>query len=312
MNQILATSQEPKSKKTKNRGISGSGSDIKKVTKVFAVILLLFGIFVIGTGVYAIYKNNNSRSDIIKKPTISVEDDENSKATVILKATGEAGIQTVEYQWNDNKQTTISGNGGKYIEQKIQIPNGSNVLNISVTDMQGQVSEYSKKYELNSNIKLEATENGNIKIVYDGETEISYLTYRWDDEDEIKIDINSTSIDTEIETLNGRHTLTVIVVDVDNNTETKVQETNGIAVPEIEIGLSDDKTAYAITVKDDVELQEIIITLDDDENQKFGQKLNGKEFSFQIPLKQGENKLKVQVINSDDQMTERMVMFKVD
>ena len=314
MNQILATNPEPKkSKNKKQKNSRGSfSSDIVNVTKFFAIGMIVFGGCIIGSGSYALYKNdnmqNNSSMSVMSKPIISVEKVDGDQSTILLKATSDIGIKTLVYQWNDGKTTTLSGNSGKYLEQKIQIPSGSNVLNI--TDQQGEESTYSKKYELNSNIKLEATGNGKIKITYDGETEVSYLTYRWDDQDETKIDINSNTISQEIDTLNGKHKLTIVVVDVNNNTETKVQETNGVSIPTIDIKFNEDKTAYVINVKDDVELKEVIITLDENDDKKYGQKLSGKEFQFEIPLKNGDdNKMKVQVTNSDDQTAEKAVMF---
>ncbi len=63
-----------------------------------------------------------------------------------------------------------------------------------------------------------------------------------------------------------KHTLTVVVVDVNNRTETKVQKTNGVSIPTIDIKFNDDKTAYVINLKDDVELQEVVITLDEDDS----------------------------------------------
>ena len=316
MNQILATNPEPKkSRNKKQKSSRGSfSSNIVNVTKFFAIGMTVFGGCIIGSGSYALYKNdnmqNNSSMSVMSKPIISVEKVEGDQSTILLKATSDVGIKTLVYQWNDGKTTTLSGNSGKYLEQKIQIPSGSNVLNITVTDEQGEESTYSKKYELNSNIKLEATGNGKIKITYDGETEVSYLTYRWDDQDEIKIDINSNTISQEIDTLNGKHKLTIVVVDVNNNTETKVQETNGVSIPTIDIKFNEDKTAYVINVKDDVELKEVIITLDENDDKKYGQKLSGKEFQFEIPLKSGDdNKMKVQVTNSDDQTAEKAVMF---
>lgn len=316
MNQILATNPEPKkSRNKKQKSSRGSfSSNIVNVTKFFAIGMTVFGGCIIGSGSYALYKNdnmqNNSSMSVMSKPIISVEKVEGDQSTILLKATSDVGIKTLVYQWNDGKTTTLSGNSGKYLEQKIQIPSGSNVLNITVTDEQGEESTYFKKYELNSNIKLEATGNGKIKITYSGDTEISYLTYRWDDQDETKIDINSNTISQEIDTLNGKHKLTIVVVDVNNNTETKVQETNGVSIPTIDIKFNEDKTAYVINVKDDVELKEVIITLDENDDKKYGQKLSGKEFQFEIPLKSGDdNKMKVQVTNSDDQTAEKAVMF---
>lgn len=314
MNQILATKTDNKKRKKPKMPGKSVSSDIAKVTKVFAIGLIIFGGCVIGTGSYALYKEkettNKTTINEMSKPVISVEAIEGDESTILLKTTSNIGIETVVYQWNDGKKTTLTGNGGKYLEQKVQIPSGSNVLNITVVDSQNQESTYSKKYELNSNIKLEAIGNGKIKIEYAGETEISYLTYRWDDQDENKIDINSKTIDKEIDTLNGKHTLTIIVVDVNNHTETKVQQTNGVSIPTIDIRFNEDKTSYIINVKDDVELKEVIITLDEDDSKKYGQKINGKEFQFEIALKEGsDNKMKVQVTNSDDQTAEKAVMF---
>ncbi len=314
MNQILATKTDNKKRKKPRMPGKSVSSDIAKVTKVFAIGLIIFGGCVIGTGSYALYKEkettNKTTINEMSKPVISVEAIEGDESTILLKTTSNIGIETVVYQWNDGKKTTLTGNGGKYLEQKVQIPSGSNVLNITVVDSQNQESTYSKKYELNSNIKLEAIGNGKIKIEYAGETEISYLTYRWDDQDENKIDINSKTINQEIDTLNGKHTLTIIVVDVNNHTETKVQQTNGVSIPTIDIRFNEDKTSYIINVKDDVELKEVIITLDEDDTKKYGQKINGKEFQFEIALKEGsDNKMKVQVTNSDDQTAEKAVMF---
>ena len=198
MNQILATNPEPKKQKSKKVGNVKSGSkDIASVTKFFAIGLIVFGACVIGTGSYALYKGEGRKTsvNVMSKPVISVENVDGDNSTISLKATSDIGIKTVVYQWNDGKKTTLTGNGGKYLEQKVQIPSGSNVLNITVIDNQNQESTYSKKYELNSNIKLEAVGNGKIRISYEGDTEISYLTYRWDDQDENKIDINSDTID---------------------------------------------------------------------------------------------------------------------
>ena len=314
MNQILSTVPQPKKggKMKKNKASIKVSSDSKKVTRVFAIILLLFGIFIIGSGSYALYKGESTKNEQIatlNKPVISVESVDETGSTILLKVTSEIGIDKVIYQWNDANTTTLSANGSKYFEQKIQVPNGTNNLNINVTDIQGQEGTYSKKYEVNSNIMLEATDEGKIRITYEGTEEISYLTYRWDDQEEQRIDINDTTIDTQIDTLSGKHTLTVIVVDVNNNTETKVQQINGVSIPVIDISFNSDYTSYVIKLTDEIELKEVIVTLDEDENQKYGQKLSGKEFQFEIPLKEGDNKMKVEVYNSDDQKAQRMVKF---
>jgi len=159
MNQILATKTDNKKRKKPKMPGKSVSSDIAKVTKVFAIVLIIFGGCVIGTGSYSLYKeketNNKTTINEMSKPVISVEAIEGDESTILLKTTSNIGIETVVYQWNDGKKTTLTGNGGKYLEQKVQIPSGSNVLNITVVDSQNQESTYSKKYELNSNIKLD-------------------------------------------------------------------------------------------------------------------------------------------------------------
>ena len=247
-------------------------------------------------------------------PVISLEEVPGDETTLLLTVTSDIGIDKVIYQWNDERQTTLSGNNNAYVEQKIQIPSGSNILKITAVDIQNNESTHTKRYELDSNIILEATDTGKIRISYSGDTEIAYMTYRWDHGEEETVDIDASTMDEEIETLSGRHTLTVVVVDVNNHTETKIQETNGVSIPKIEIQpnsqVIEEATAYVITVTDDIELQEVVVTLDEDDSKKYGQKISGKEFKFEIPLQNGsENKMKVEVTNSDNQKAERKVKF---
>ena len=122
MNQILATNPEPRKQKSKKVGNGKSGSkDIASVTKFFAIGLIVFGACVIGTGSYALYKGEgkNTSVNVMSKPVISVENVDGDNSTISLKATSDIGIQTVVYQWNDGKKTTLTGNGGKYLEQKV-------------------------------------------------------------------------------------------------------------------------------------------------------------------------------------------------
>ena len=317
MNQILATNSQkmnnkPKKEKQPKMSRTSGTTDVAKVAKIFAIILLLFGICVIGTGSYAIYQSGQLGNEVtMVNPVISLEEVPEDETTLLLTVTSNIGIDHVAYQWNDEKQTTLSGNSSAYVEQKIQIPAGSNILKITATDIQNNESTYTKKCELESNIILEATDTGKIKISYEGDKEIAYMTYRWDDGEEETIDIDANTINEEIETLSGRHTLTVVVVDAENHTETKVQETNGVSIPKIDIQSNrPENTAYIITVTDDIELKEVVVTLNDDDTKRYGQKLSGKEYTFQIPLQNGsDNKLKVEVTNSDNQKAERKVKF---
>ena len=68
MNQILST-EAPKSNK-KVRGGNREPADIEKILKFFAIGMILFGIFMIGSGSYAMYQNSKLTGSS-SKPTIS-------------------------------------------------------------------------------------------------------------------------------------------------------------------------------------------------------------------------------------------------
>lgn len=306
MNQILATSAPSKNKKGK-KGSNHQQADIGSVIRLFSIVLLLFGVFLVGSGSYAMYKEGTEKENTPTKPTITIEN--KSQDTILLKVTSDKSIDQVSYQWNNEQEVSINGNGRKYVEQQITIPAGTNVLRIMAKNIDGGENTYQDTYELESNIGLESLSSGKIRITYEGETQIAYMTYRWDEEEETKIEINDTKIDQEIEAMKGDHTLTVIVVDVNNRTETKVQETKGVSKPAIDINFNADHTAYVIKVTDETELKEVRVVLDEDENQKFKQELSGKEFTFEIPLKSGDNKMEVTVYNSADVSATQKVKF---
>ena len=108
MNQILATSNN--TGKTKRKG---GPADIKTVVRVFAIIMIVFGILMIGTGTYAIYKENDSKDEGTTKPVIteSLKDEE----TVLLTVSHDKAIDKIEYSWSNGDTQTITGNGRKYI-----------------------------------------------------------------------------------------------------------------------------------------------------------------------------------------------------
>ncbi len=309
MNQILSTGMPNNGKNKKNKNKTKNNyqgpADVRSVTKFFVVILMFFGIFMIGTASYGLYRNSNE-GVISAIPTITVE--EQDESTLLLTVIGENDISQIVYYWNDGEQNTINGNNRKYIEQEISIPSGSNILNVEVTDINGGRNTYSEQYELDSNIEIEASSTGNITINYEGDTQIAYMTYRWDEEDETRVEINNTSFSQEITPRRGLHTLTVIVVDVNNRTETKVQEIQGVVEPTIEITTNEDFTKYLVTVTDEIGLSEVTIVMNEDENQTVTQQLSGTEFNFSIDIvENSDNIMNVTVTNSSGIQATRTV-----
>lgn len=300
MNQILSTSMPmSNNKKNKNGKPVATGS----ILKFFGIVILLFGVFLIGTGAYSIYKNQSYQQEENLEPTISIENKTDN--TIMLKITHKKNIARVEYGWNDGEMIIVNGNNGKYLEKEISIPSGTNTLHVLIVDEDGNEMTYEKQYEIESNINIEVSGN-KIRITYEGDTMISYMTYRWDEEDEEKVEINDTSIDEEIEAIKGLHTLTVVVVDENNNTDTKQQKINGVSKPKITIGIDEQQEHFVIQASDEEKLSKIEFRLDQDDNQEYVLNLEEKdlkELQYVLPdslkLKTGENIIEVTVYNSN-------------
>lgn len=307
MNQILSTSMPIDNKRKKSRQPVALGS----ILKFFGIAILIFGVFMLGTGVYAIYTNQSDKKEQSLDPTISIEN--KTDTSIMLKVTHNKNIAKVEYGWNNDAKIIINGNNGRYLEKEIELPSGTNILHVLVQDENGKEITYEKQYVLESNINFEVLGN-KIKITYSGEKLISYMTYRWDEEDENRIEINDKNIEQEIEALKGLHTLTVIVVDEDNNTDTKVQKINGVSKPKVILDIDSEAQHFVINASDDEKLMTVEFRLNEDDEQKYILNLEDKdmkelEYVLPIELQEGDNILEVTVYNSNGISTESAVKF---
>lgn len=295
MNQILSTSM-PTDKKNRRKK-SGNPIAIESILKFFGIAILVFGVFMVGTGTYAIYRNQTEQEKQNLEPTISIEN--KTDKSILLKVMHKKNIDKVEYGWNNEERTVVNGNG-KYLEKEINIPSGTNTLHVLVQDEDGKQITYEKQYEIESNINFEVSGN-KIRITYQGDTLVSYMTYRWDEEEEKTIEINDTSIEQEIEAIKGLHTLTVIVVDENNNTDTKVQKINGVSKPSVTI--NSDGEHFIINTSDDEKLSKIEFKLNQD-GQTYElnlDEMNLKELEYTLPMamQSGDNVIEVTVYNSN-------------
>lgn len=311
MNQILSTSMPMENNKKniknkKNRQPIAIGS----VLKFFGMVILIFGVFIIGIGGYTIYKNQIVQQQNLE-PTIAIEN--KTDTVILLKVTHEKKIAKVEYGWNEEAMEVIHGNNGQYVEQEIEIPSGINTLHVKVQDEEGKEKTFEKQYEIESNINFEVAGN-KIKITCEGEKTISYMTYKWDEEEETRIEINDTKIEQEIEAIKGLHTLTVVTVDEDNKKDTKSKKINGVSKPELIIDVDEEVKHFVIKASDDEKLQRIEIRLNQDDNQKYLLNLEDKdlkelEYVLPIELQSGENVIEVKVYNSNNVTKESGVRY---
>lgn len=126
-----------------------------------------------------------------------------------------------------------------------------------------------------------------------GQREISFVTYRWDEEDETKVDINNISDDVEIEIPAGEHTLTMTAVDIDNNSQTKQKKVKGITKPTLEV--VQDGSQFLITASDEIGLDKLTFILN---GQGYLVRAEGaKEKNFRYDLQPGDNSLEVTAYN---------------
>ena len=312
MNQILSTSMPMDNKKKKEKKVKTNNPvAINSILKFFAIAMLIFGIFTIGTGAYAVFKNQSDQQEQNLEPSISIEDKD--EETILLKVVHKKNIAKLEYRWNDEESTVVNGNNGKYIEKQIKVPSGKNTLHVLVVDEDGKEIPYEKQYERESKINFEVSGN-KIKITYEGDKKVSYMTYRWDEEEEKTIQINDTKIEQEIDAIKGLHTLTVIVVDEDNNTDTKVQKINGVAKPKITVAVDDAKQHFVIKASDDEKITTIVFRLNQDDNQYYTLNIadmNYNEIQYILPmeLQSGENTIEVTIKHASG-VTEEIGIIK--
>lgn len=294
MNQILSieNTKKEKKKRDKNRG----PADIESILKFFSIALIVFGIFMVGSGSYSMYKDSQEET-ASNKPTISVATLTEGQVTLTIEHS--RTLSKVTYKWNDEEEIAIDCSGKRQVEQTIEIPTGTNTLSVYAEDVNGRISTYQKSYTIQGDISIEFSVDGNnIKITTEGKEELAYLTYRWDEEEETRVDINDVRNETTVEIPKGQHTLTVIAVDINNKTQTEEQEVKGVTKPNLEV-TTDGSSNFVIKASDEEGLTRLELIRN--ETEKYFLNLEGRtELEYNFPIIEGENKLEVIVYNESD------------
>lgn len=294
MNQILST----ENRNNKNNRTGGS-RDINSIAKFFAIAIFIFGIVLIATSSFALCKNQSNKEQERKnavKPTIQIEK-KGEDELIITVIHEETEIDNVVYYWNDGNKTTIDGDSRKYIQKIIEIPTGTNTLYVSATDINGNITEYTKVYELAGDVKIDITQSGNnVKITVEGKNELKSITYTWDEEEGKTLDVNEKSYSIEVEALVGEHSLVVKAVDNKDNEQEKKIKVIGTTKPTLNVEKGDN--CYVITAHDDIALEKIeIVTMADGKVTAI--ESDGKDFSYKYPLKDGDdNYIKITAYNT--------------
>lgn len=301
MNQILVTEKKKKNKKTSRGPI-----EIKGIVRFFAVFIMLFGIVLAGEGSYALYKEiDESKPENIPDLSLTRDGD-----TIILQVEHNTEISKINYRWNDGEENSIP-EGTTYVEEEILLPDGNNVLNITVIDMKNREYQFIKEYNLEGvditkpNIEVTQTEEGtaNISIVASDETAITEMTYKINDEQEVTVQATEDGqkeITQDITLPEGQNTLTVVARDTTDNVTTYEKQIIVSSKPTIEI-VSQEGNTITLKISDKYGLKDVIVNLngkvyssrDIDQNPN----VNKNEIYVPLELQSGNNVLSIEVTN---------------
>lgn len=303
MNQILSV-ENTKNKKPK--------SSLHSILIVFAVILIIFGIGLTSTGTYSYYRglssgmNKSIVSEGSTKPVITTERE--NASTINIVVTHDKGIVSFTYTINDEQPVEINCENKMEFKQEVELPIGSSKITIIAKDIDGVSSSYESTYEVEDKptITLEQVD-GKIKAIIESKSNIDYVMYYWD-EDEAnakKGTINKTKIEPLIEVLEGTHTLNIVAVDVNGNQTKKSQKIIGDNKPNVDV--KTNGKVFRIIASDDESLSKIEYTFNSSEKQT--EDINDKEYTKDLELENGTNKLTVTVYNKNGLSTTSTVEY---
>lgn len=290
MNQILFT------------GDKQANSNINNIIRFFCIIIIVFSIFFIIQGTYALVKNKDEKS-IIKNdmPNITIEA-KNGNAIISVKHN--KSISKVLYSWDNGESMQIDAQNKTELNETVVVPNGDCTLNISVID--SNKIEYKKQFkiEFDPSIDIVSPEvnisavPGKITIEAKDNVEMAYIIYKWNDEQEVKVEASGEDhkkIVKEIDVKKGSNVLNVTATDKAGNTKQDKQEIIGTSKPKVSVSKSGSDLLIKVTDEDEVTKVEYNFNGTIDTKENTGE--NKKQFEFKLGMKKGENVIVIKAYN---------------
>lgn len=291
MNQILFT----QNKKNSNP------QDTKKIVLFFAISLIVFGVILFGQGVYKVIKKGNEATTSKSDNTTNISLQQNESGEVVINVNSQTVISELIYYWNSDASQTVSGNGNTTMQEKVTMPSGQNTLTVKTIDVNGKEKIETQTFKLDvdkPNISLSVIGN-KIKISVNSKADLSYVTYKWNSEQEKKMDMatfeDKTKYEVEVEIPKGKNTLLVTATDIYGNKSEKSQEVKGIAKPVFaKPVINEPYITFTVTSEDDdIKTIEFIYN---GKNYKITedaikQSQNAKKVSYKLTLEKGKNTL---------------------
>ena len=308
MNQILSVEMPKKQNSYRNK--SSKKADIRTIIIFFCIILILFALIIGIVAVSIINKDKQpqpNQEPVITgtQPVINVEIQ--SETTLNIIVTHDKQISSIAYNWNNGESIEEKDIGETTKEIQVEIPAGTNTLNVNVTDINGVTQSYSNQYAGAQGPSLVLKEeNGKIKIIAQSNVQIAYISYNWDGGEEKQIEINNVQTEQLIEVPEGEHTLNVVLVDMEGQETTESQTIKGDNKPTVNITTDSNKTNLYIEASDDEGLTKMTVENYDTKEVKEYQ-INDKQYSETIPLLSRDNKLIITIYNVNGIKNEQRV-----
>ena len=300
--------QSPKKRKIYNK-------DIAKILTFFCIFNIIYGLALIGSGVWGIQLNKPKPADI---PQVTL-DKVGSRVTIHIST--EYPVQYASYRWNGGAETEIPTNGLTEVTTAIKVIEGNNILNITVTDIYENVYHYKRQYIRNSQDNVDpvinvTSDGANITITATDDQKIAYISYKWGDEEETIIRANGNIEETDgkiltttITARRGANILTINAQDAEENmAKTVTYNVQAAECPTVE--LSYENGNLIIYTKDDVGLKTLTIVLD---GSTYSQELDGNplEYKAAIPLQSGRHEISITVTNINGYETPQSGTFEI-
>lgn len=310
MNQILSFRNSENGKKI-----------IRSNIKYLCIFMVIFALAIIGGGIWKLQTNLNKKVNV-DKPILTGHRNLN-KTIFDVKANN--GVQKIIYKWiNDdettiNEELTIEKDGEKETSFEIDNRIGINYLSIKIVDSIGNTIIYdnikivydeeeivssiveqnptpSQSWEeavendkSNPVIELSA-EKGKVVISAKDDVKMSYITYKWNDGEEIKItglSEDETSITASIDAMKGDNVLKVKAVDKAGNTKEFEKEVHGTDGPQISVKKDQEAGKIKANITDEYGITKIEYNFNNES--KTIDNIEGTSYDLEFELVDGDN-----------------------
>lgn len=291
------------------------------IVRVFAVLLALFAIAILASGGYKLYTTKQEEKKIQEKEdaakaNISIQVDENNKK-VNISVSHDKVIKTVTYMWDSEMDKSRDGNGETTLQFDIDLLRGDHKLTVIVTDIDGIQTKKEESIKTNEGIDdtpptidITVTPEKKLLIVAKDDVEMSYITYRWNEDEEVKIAVDENQedksvIEYTIDIMKGVNSLRVIAVDASpkSNTGKKFETYTGVTKPDVRITIASDKKTANIYCSHEDGLKRVKLSLNGQDYDVDIGEGNPKEATFDINLIDGVNSIKVTATTTEETET---------